>query len=441
MSVPVAYQGNTSAAVADWLNKGDNAWQLTASTLVGLMSVPGMVVLYGGVVKKKWAVNSAFMALYAFAAVWICWVVWAYNMSFGEELLPFWGKAGPALDQAFLVGRASLPATAHYRADGSLETAMVEPYFPMATVVYFQCVFAAITLILVAGSLLGRMSFLAWMLFVPLWLTFSYTVGAFSVWGGGFLFHWGVIDYCGGYVIHILFALTGAGLLWMGWAGFNGGGPYAANVDSSMAILNTNICTAASLIVWTCLDAVFFKKPSVVGAVQAVITGLVCITPGAGVVQGWAALVMGVLAGSVPWYTMMVLHKRSKLLQRVDDTLGVIHTHGVAGLLGGVLTGLFAEPNLCNLFLPVTNSRGAFYGGNGGAQLGKQIAGALFVIGWNVVVTSIICVVIRLVVPLRMSEEKLAIGDDAVHGEEAYALWGDGEHYDDTKHGAAVVPV
>uniref|UniRef100_A0A453MEG8 Ammonium transporter AmtB-like domain-containing protein n=1 Tax=Aegilops tauschii subsp. strangulata TaxID=200361 RepID=A0A453MEG8_AEGTS len=160
-----------------------------------------------------------------------------------------------------------------------------------------------------------------------------------------------------------------------------------------------------------------------------------------GVVQGWAALVMGVLAGSVPWYTMMVLHKRSKLLQRVDDTLGVIHTHGVAGLLGGVLTGLFAEPNLCNLFLPVTNSRGAFYGGNGGAQLGKQIAGALFVIGWNVVVTSIICVVIRLVVPLRMSEEKLAIGDDAVHGEEAYALWGDGEHYDDTKHGAAVVPV
>ncbi|XP_047071464.1 ammonium transporter 3 member 2 [Lolium rigidum] len=465
MSVPVAYQGNTSAAIADWLNKGDNAWQLTASTLVGLMSIPGLVVLYGGVVKKKWAVNSAFMALYAFAAVWICWVVWAYKMSFGEKLLPFWGKAGPALNQAYLIGRAALPATAHYRADGTLETAMIEPFFPMATVVYFQCVFAAITVILVAGSLLGRMSFMAWMLFVPLWLTFSYTVGAFSVWGGGFLFQWGVIDYCGGYVIHIpagvagftaaywvgprnrkdrerfppnniLFTLTGAGLLWMGWAGFNGGGPYAANVDASMAVLNTNICTAASLIVWTCLDVVFFKKPSVVGAVQAVITGLVCITPGAGVVQGWAALVMGVLAGSVPWYTMMILHKRSKLLQQVDDTLGVIHTHAVAGLLGGVLTGLFAEPTLCNLFLPVTNSQGAFYGGTaGGAQLGKQIAGALFVIGWNVVVTSIICVAIRFVVPLRMSEEKLAIGDDAVHGEEAYALWGDGELYDVTKHG------
>ena len=162
---------------------------------------------------------------------------------------------------------------------------------------------------------------------------------------------------------------------------------------------------------------------------------------------------MGVLAGSIPWYTMMILHKRSKLLQQVDDTLGVIHTHGVAGLLGGVLTGLFAEPTLCNLFLPVTNSQGAFYGGTaGGAQLGKQIAGALFVIGWNVVATSLICVAIGFVVPLRMSEEKLAVGDDAVHGEEAYALWGDGELYDvtkrgegedDTEHGtsAAVTPV
>ena len=162
---------------------------------------------------------------------------------------------------------------------------------------------------------------------------------------------------------------------------------------------------------------------------------------------------MGVLAGSIPWYTMMILHKRSKLLQQVDDTLGVIHTHGVAGLLGGVLTGLFAEPTLCNLFLPVTNSQGAFYSTTaGGVQLGKQIAGALFVIGWNVVVTSLICVAIGLVVPLRMSEEKLAVGDDAVHGEEAYALWGDGELYDVTKRGegedetehgasAAVVPV
>ncbi|OVA14979.1 Ammonium transporter [Macleaya cordata] len=462
--VPVAYQGNTSASVPDWLNKGDNAWQLTAATLVGLQSVPGLVILYGSIVKKKWAVNSAFMALYAFAAVLICWVSWAYNMSFGNKLFPFIGKAGPALGQKFLIKQAVVPETTQYYKNGEVETGIIAPFYPMASLVYFQFVFAAITLILLAGSLLGRMNFKAWMVFVPLWLTFSYTIGAFSVWGGGFLFHWGVMDYAGGYVIHlssgiagftaaywvgprltkdrerfppnnVLLTLTGAGLLWMGWAGFNGGAPYASNLDSSMAILNTNICAATSLLVWTCLDVIFFKKPSVIGAVQGMITGLVCITPGAGLVQGWAAIIMGVLSGSIPWFTMMIIHKRSTLLQKVDDTLGVFHTHAVAGVLGGLMTGFFAEPDLCALFLPVTNSRGAIYGGSGGMQLIKQMVGAGFIIGLNVVVTTIICLLIRLVMPLRMLDEQLLVGDDAAHGEEAYALWGDGETYDNSKHG------
>ena len=144
---------------------------------------------------------------------------------------------------------------------------------------------------------------------------------------------------------------------------------------------------------------------------------------------------MGILSGSVPWFTMMILHKRSTLLQHVDDTLGVLHTHAIAGYLGGILTGFFAEPELCSLFLPVTNSRGAVYGGSGGIQILKQIAGGAFIIAWNVVMTSIICIVVKLVVPLRMPEEELLIGDDAVHGEEAYALWGDGEKYDSSKHG------
>jgi Amt family ammonium transporter len=229
--------------------------------------------------------------------------------------------------------------------------------------------------------------------------------------------------------------LAGAGLLWLGWAGFNGGDPYAANIDSSMAVLNTNICAATSLLVWTCMDSIFFGKPSVIGAVQGMITGLVCITPAAGLVQGWAAIAMGVVSGSVPWFTMMVLHKKSTLLQKVDDTLGVLHTHAVAGILGGALTGLFAEPHLCAFFLPDPESRGAFYKGKGGVQFLKQLAGAAFIIGWNVVMTSLILLVIRLVIPLRMSDEQLLIGDDAVHGEEAYALWGDGEKYDISKHG------
>ncbi|KAF3337702.1 ammonium transporter 3 member 1-like protein [Carex littledalei] len=460
--VPSAYRNSTSSP--DWLNKGDNAWQMVSATVVGLQSVPGMVILYGSIVKKKWAINSAFMALYSFAAVWICWVGWAYNMSFGEKLLPIWGKAKPALGQSDLIAQSTLPATTHYYKGGDVvETAMVTPFFPLATMVYFQCVFAAITVILLAGALLGRMNIKAWMAFVPLWLTFSYTVGAFSLWGGGFLFHWGVIDFCGGYVIHVasgvsgftaaywvgpraqvdrnrfppnnvLLVLAGAGLLWLGWSGFNGGGPYSANVISSMAVLNTHICASTSLLTWTTLDAIFFRKPSVIGAVQGMITGLVCITPGAGVVQGWAAIVMGVLAGSIPWYTMMVVHKKWSPLQKVDDTLGVIHTHAVAGVLGGITTGLFAEPVLCNLFLPVTNSRGVIYGGVGWYQLIKQLVGAGFIIGWNVVVTSIICIVISLVIPLRIPDDELMIGDDAVHGEEAYALWGDGELYDKTRH-------
>jgi Amt family ammonium transporter len=206
--VPSAYN-NTGGALPDWLNKGDNAWQMIAATLVGLQSVPGLVILYGSIVKKKWAVNSAFMAFYAFAAVLLCWVVWAYKMSFGEKLLPFWGKAGTVLSYKTLLSQADLPSTVVHHHDGSVETSAIMPLYPMATMVYFQFVFAAITLVLLAGSVLGRMNFRAWMLFVPLWLTFSYTVGAFSLWGGGFLFQWGVIDYSGGYVIHLSSGVAG----------------------------------------------------------------------------------------------------------------------------------------------------------------------------------------------------------------------------------------
>jgi ammonium transporter, Amt family len=143
---------------------------------------------------------------------------------------------------------------------------------------------------------------------------------------------------------------------------------------------------------------------------------------------------MGMVSGSIPWFTMIVVHKRSRLLQQVDDTLGVFHTHAVAGFLGGVTTGLFAHPSLCVLFLPVSNSRGVFYGN--GMQFVRQVGGALFISCWNVVATTLVCLVVRLVVPLRMPDDELAIGDDAVHGEEAYALWGDGEKYDSTRHGS-----
>ncbi|KAL5550773.1 hypothetical protein UlMin_000949 [Ulmus minor] len=447
--VPVAYQQGLVPAVPDWLNKGDNTWQMVSAALVGMQGMPGLVILYAGLVKKKWALNSAFMALYAFAAVMPCWMLWGYKMSFGHKLLPFWGKPGLALSQDFLIPQAFLPSTRYKNI-----TAAIQPLYPTATMVFFQYAFAAVTVILLAGSVLARMSIKAWMAFVPLWITFSYSVGAYSIWGGGFLFQWGIMDYSGGYVVHLasgaagftaaywvgprlkadreefppnnlLLALTGAGILWMGWTGFNGGDPFSPNVDSSLAVLNTHICAATSLLTWICWDVIHFKKPSVIGAIQGMITGLVCITPAAGLVQGWAALVMGIASGIIPWYSMMYL----------NDTLGVFHTHAVAGILGGALTGLFAHPDLSSMFLAVPNSKGAFYGSPGGVQFLKQLVGASFIIGWNILATSIILQVIKVVIPLRMTEEELTIGDDAAHGEEAYALAGQGQREQSTRNG------
>ncbi len=424
-----------------WLNTGDNAWQLTAATVVGLQSVPGLVVLYGGIVKKKWAINSAFMSLYAFAAVLIAWVLWAYNMGFGAEWASFVGMPHPIAAVGDELKQAVIP------------TSNTSANFPMATMVYFQFVFAAITLIIMAGAFLGRMNFKAWMIFVPLWLTFSYTVGAFSLWGGGWLSTLGVIDYSGGYVIHlsagvagfvgaamigprlardresfqpnsVLMMLVGAGILWLGWNGFNGGDPYAASRDAGVAVLNTNIATAMSLLVWTVLDIQYFKKPSVIGAVQGMITGLVAITPAAGVVSGYGALIIGLCSGMIPWFTMNVLGKRLKVFRKVDDTLGVFHTHAVAGLLGGVLTGVLATKAGCAAYA-LTNPGGAIDGN--WHQITLQLEGAAFIIALNVVVTYILLKLISFVVPLRMSEEDLLVGDDAAHGEQAYALYGDGE--------------
>ncbi|MEY2333562.1 ammonium transporter [Acidithiobacillus ferrianus] len=423
-----------------WLNTGDNAWQLTAATVVGLQSVPGLVVLYAGIVKKKWAINSAFMAFYAFAAVLISWVLWAYNMGFGKEWFPFVGLPHPILTMQDELTQALIPA--------SNTTAA----FPMSTMVYFQFVFAAITLIIMAGAFLGRMSFKAWMIFVPLWLTFSYTVGAFSLWGGGFLSSLGVIDYSGGYVIHlsagiagfvgaavigprlardrenfqpnnVLLMLVGAGILWLGWNGFNGGDPYAASRDAGAAVLNTNIATAVSVIVWTIMDIFYFKKPSVIGAVQGMITGLVAITPAAGVVDGWGAIAIGISSGIIPWLSMNLLGKTA-IFRKVDDTLGVFHTHAVAGVLGGIMTGLLATKAGCAAF--ALSTPGGAIEGNW-HQVWLQLIGAAFIIALNLIVTYILLKLISLIVPLRMSEEELLIGDDAVHGEEAYAFYGDGE--------------
>src|ERR1700749_3388586 len=428
-----------------WLNEGDNAWQMAAATFVGLQSIPGLTVLYGGIVKKKWAINSAFMSMYAFASVLVVWILFDYNMAFGPQWFPFVGKPMPAASAAFTLGQATIPAAA---------SGMPELAFPMATLVFFQFVFAAITVIILAGSLLGRMNFTAWMIFCPVWMTLVYTVGAFSLWGGGWLSQLGVQDFSGGYVIHLaagtsgfvaaavvgprlradhgqfppnslLVALIGAGLLWLGWNGFNGGDPYFANHDAGAAVLNTNTATAVALLVWTLMDKMAYGKPSIIGAVNGMIAGLVAITPSAGFVNGWGAIIIGVCAGIIPWLSMNKFQKLA-FMQKVDDTLGVFSTHGVAGLMGGLLVGILANPDMLEYIgtdkeAPGVSVTGLLYGDTG-KQLLLQLYGAAFIIVYNAIATFIILKVISIFVPLRMDDAQLAVGDDAVHGETAYAI-------------------
>jgi ammonium transporter, Amt family len=204
----------------------------------------------------------------------------------------------------------------------------------------------------------------------------------------------------------------------LGWNGFNGGAPYAANVEAGVAVLNTNICAAMSLLTWTLLDMIFFGRPSVIGAVQGMITGLVAITPAAGVVAGWGAIVMGVMAGSIPWFSMHYLRKLW-FFRQVDDVLEVFHTHAVAGVMGGIMTGVLATKQGCRSFACV-NIGGAAAGY--GEQVYIQIVGAIFIVLLNVIMTPIILYGISFIVPLRMTEEQLLVGDAAVHGEDPYCF-------------------
>jgi Amt family ammonium transporter len=436
-------------ASPQWLDTGDNAWQLAAATFVALQSIPGLTVLYGGIVKKKWAINSAFMSIYAFASVMVVWVLFDYNLAFGPQWYSFIGTPMLGTSAEFTTGQGIIPAAA---------AGMPAIAFPMATLMYFQFVFAAITVIILAGSLLGRMNFTAWMIFCPVWMTLVYTVGAFSLWGGGWLAVLGVADFSGGYVIHLaaatsgfvaaalvgprlqadrdnfppnslLMTLVGAGILWLGWNGFNGGDPYFANADAGAAVLNTNTATAVALLVWTLMDKMAYGKPSVLGAVNGMIAGLVAITPAAGYVDGVGAIIIGVVAGIIPWLSMNKFQKLG-FMMKVDDVLSVFSTHGVAAICGGLLTGVLANPAMLEYIgtdkdAPGVSVTGWLYGNP--SQLLLQAEGAAFIIVFNAVMTFIILKVISFIVPLRMDEATLKVGDDAVHGETAYAIGTEGE--------------
>ncbi len=419
-----------------WLSPGDNSWQLTAATLVGLMSVPGLVVLYGGVMQKRWSVNSMMMAFIAFALVLIVWVLFGYKMAFGQPMHIFgadsgffanaWGKPGSILSSDALLKQGNIPNVG-------------DVVFPQSTLAYFQFVFAAITPILMLGSVLGRINFKAWIPFVLLWSSIVYTINAFLIWGGGFFSQHGALDFSGGYVIHLsagvagfvaaavvgprlqrdrevdapnnlLMVATGAGLLWLGWNGFNGGDPYLVNDIAAAAVLNTNLCTAVAFLVWVAWDYITGHKPSLISSVNGMITGLVAITPAAGFVNGWGAIAIGTIAATVVYFALNYL-SRVQPFRNVDDTLGVVYTHGFAGLSGGLLTGVFANSAM-------GSAPGLI---SGSSHLLKwQALTALWVIVFTAVVTFIILQVVKVFVPLRMDEKDMEEGDLAVHGHEVY---------------------
>ena len=432
-----------------WLSPGDNTWQLVAATLVGLMSIPGLAVLYGGIVHKKWTVNTMTMAFTAFASVLIVWVLWAFKMGFGTPmhlgpgfLSQLVGHPGPVLNQLSEQARANIHLISGIGA-------MPKFRFPSSSLVYFQFVFAGIAPLLFLGSVLGRMSFKAWAIFVPLWTTFIYSVNAFMIWGGGYFAAKGAVDYSGGYVIHLaagvsgfvaaavvgprlkrdretaspnnlLLVAVGAGILWLGWNGFNGGDPYFASADAASAVLNTNVATAAALLTWLFMDmGSKHHKPTFLGAVNGMIVGLVAITPAAGYVNGFGALAIGFIASFVVWFSFNKLSTKW-IFAKVDDALGVIHTHGVAGLMGGLLTGLFADPKMI-VYLGLGKAsnvtvKGLFYGHPW--QFMLQLFAALWVIGYSAVGTFILLKIIKIFVPLRFPDEVLEIGDLAIHGEQ-----------------------
>jgi Amt family ammonium transporter len=450
-----------SACQPPWLDTGSNSWQLTAATFVALMSIPGLALLYGGLVPKKWVVNTMFMAFSGFATVLVVWVLWAYKMGFGS---PIGGGSantyhytyGSNFFKNFFYNFVGHPETSlRGSSEGTQAQLPIGTALPLsqatASLFYFQFVFAAITPLLFLGSVLGRIKIRVWLIFVPLWTTFVYSVNAMLIWGGGYWSHKGAVDYSGGYVIHLAAGTSGfvaawmigprlardrqrflphslplvsigAGIVWLGWNGFNGGDPYFASANASTAVVNTNVATVSALLVWVVCDMYFGKekKPTFLGAVNGMIVGLVCITPGAGYVSAGGAMLEAAIASVIVWLAWTYL--QPIVMRKVDDAMGVVYTHGLAGLLGGLLVGIFADPSV--VVYPKTTTgtpfaaTGWLYGNR--HLFFQQALAALTIIVWDALVTFIILKVISLFTSLRMSDEDLELGDLAAHGEEAY---------------------
>ncbi|MCF0226042.1 MAG: ammonium transporter [Methanobrevibacter sp.] len=401
----------------DVLSAGDTAWVLICTVLVIMMSIPAVAFFYGGLSKRKNVLNTMFLCFIAFAIISIIWVIFGYSASFGSP--SYFGFIGQPT-YLFLKGIGINDLT------GSIPTLLF---------IVFQLAFAGLTAALVSGAIVGRMKTKAWVIFIIIWACIVYIPIAHWVWGGGWLMTMGALDFAGGNVVHINsgitalavalvlgkrkdisliphnlgYAILGAGLLWVGWMGFNGGSSLAANGLAANAILVTNVAGATALIVWTILDTFIVGKPTVLGAISGGVSGLVAITPAAGFVDIPGALIIGMVAPFVSYFAIYYL--KPKL--GYDDALDVFGIHGMSGIWGAIATGIFAVPT-------INGAAGLLYGNP--AQLGIQIISVLVTIIYAFVISYIIAKVLdKLLDGIRVKENEEIIGlDTNLHEESAY---------------------
>ncbi len=403
------------------IDTGDTAWMIVATALVMLMSIPGLALFYGGLAKRKDTLNTMAMTFAAFCIASILWVLYGYSLTFGTDIGGIIGSAEKLLLKG--VGPDSVSALA-----GTI---------PEYIFIAFQMTFAAITVALASGAYIERKKFSAWVLFSILWMTLVYVPVAHWVWGGGFLAKLGALDFAGGTVVHInagvaalvgalllgkrkeksLFpnnltlVVTGTGLLWFGWFGFNAGSALSANGIAGVAFLNTNTATAVAALAWMFIEWMHSKKPTVLGLASGAVAGLVAITPAAGFVNIGGSIIIGAAAGVVSFFSVAWMKPRLGY----DDTLDAFGIHGVAGTLGAVLTGIFADPSVN------AAGSGLLYGNAGQLLVQVIAAGVTFV--YSGIMTLIIFMVIKYTVGLRVDEEEEIVGlDESQHGEKAYNL-------------------
>jgi Amt family ammonium transporter len=446
-----------SAPAAPVANKGDNAWMLVATLLVIMMTVPGLALFYGGLVRSKNMLSVLMQVMVTFSLIVVLWAIYGYSLAFTEGNAYIGG-----LDRLFLKGIFD-PATGAFAMGATFSKGV---YIPELLFAAFQATFAGITCCLIVGAFAERIKFSAVLLFCVLWFTFSYAPIAHMVWywmgpdayaskdvvdamngKAGLIWQWGALDFAGGTVVHINAAvaglvgafmigkrvgygkeafvphslpltMVGASLLWVGWFGFNAGSALEAGNSAILAFMNTFTATSAAVLAWCLGEALMRGKASMLGAASGAVAGLVAITPAAGNVGLMGAIVIGFVAGFACLWGVNGL----KRLLGADDSLDVFGVHGVGGIVGALLTGVFNTQDLGGPGL-VTDWVTATVGSNPiGTQVWIQLKGVLLTIVWSGVVSLVAYKIVDLVIGLRVTEEEEREGlDISSHGETAYS--------------------